>query len=233
MTPSPHKFLEGLEAFLINAEKQIIFHGAGIPNLRTFRPAVNETFGRGLYLSSDRERAESYAVFRTGTKYGGECDPEDIPKGGFQATCYVFEATGHYLDLRTNEAMETLLPLWKTYLTENREQILEDAQNNYLPANNDWKKLMASGFASELSEVLTRQGKINRYAFMEPQSYLNNVFSQFLERAGYDGLIAIEGNEKDGKYETKKGDSWVVFDSNKLVFVEEYECKKDTITLSS
>jgi len=212
-----------IDNFVITPGKLLLFHGGAIPGIKNFRAALNETFGHGLYLTSDRERAESYALFRTQTEYGGECDPEDIPAEGFQATCYVFEASGRYFDLRTDEAMEALLPLWRAYLQDNQAHILQDARNYFGSNHVNLRELMVSGVASDITRVLGWKGEAKRYAFMEPQSYLNVIFSQFLQQEGYGGLVAIEGNDRTGTLETKKGDSWVVFDPTRARLIEEYE----------
>src|SRR3989338_2461767 len=141
-----------LEKFLFRAEKQPLFHGGGIPGVRQFRPALNETFGRGLYLTSDRERADSYALFRTQTEYGGECDVEDIPTEGFQPTCYAFEADGtRLLDLRTEEAMKAVLPFWRKYLESNKKEIVESSRRYFKPA---LVEVMVSCVLADIDRVL-------------------------------------------------------------------------------
>ncbi len=211
-----------LEQFLLRAEKQLLFHGGGIPGVRQFRPALNETFGRGLYLTSDRERAHSYALFRTQTEYGGECDVEDIPPEGFQPTCYAFETDEtHFLDLRTEEAMKAVLPFWRKYLVDNRGEILESSRRYFKPA---LVEVMVSCVLADMDRVLRwKFERITRYAFLEPQSYLNEILSTYLQSNGFDGIIAIEGNDRTGTKETKKGDSWVVFDPMRARLVEEYK----------
>ncbi|MEK6868496.1 MAG: hypothetical protein AABX98_06760, partial [Nanoarchaeota archaeon] len=108
------------------------------------------------------------------------------------------------------------------YLRTNSNHIIEAARKYYAPDNEMLREVLVSTVVSELSRVLGWKGKTNRYAFMEPQCYLNAVFTQFLQRDGYDGLTAVEGNDRTGALETKKGDSWVVFDPIKVRLVEEY-----------
>lgn len=211
-----------LDDLLLVTKRQLLFHGRGIPGRRVFRPALNETFGTGLYLTSDRERAESYATFRTETEYHGEFDLKDIPTGGFQATCYVFEADGlRFLDLRTKEGMKIALPFWREYIAGNRAQIAESAQRYFNQEYRDW---MLSCLHHDIDRILQwdETRPMNRYAFLEPQSYLNTALTAYLQSNEFDGLVAIEGSDRDGKLETKKGDSWVVFDPIKLRFVKEY-----------
>ncbi len=216
-----------LDQFLLVTERQLLFHGGAIPGIRTFRPAVNETFGHGLYLTSNRKRAESYATFRTKTEYDGSFDLKDIPLGGFQATCYVFETDRHsFLDLRKEEAMKAAIPFWREYIAENREVITERARRCL---NTKYRNIMATPLCDITDDIKYILQWDARYfesmaVFPKSQSYLNKVFSEWLQSNRYDGVIAFEGNDrcKHDKLKTRGGNSWVVFDPTTLRFVEEY-----------
>ena len=220
-----------LDRFVLTIENQLLFHGSGIPNIKVFRPALDKTFGEGLYLTSDRDRAESYGIFRTVTEYGGEFEPaSDTPvPQTFEATCYKFEVNGRYLDLRTEKAMKAILPLWQEYLRDDKDNILTKykIEVEKMDIHDDWKELLVKGMDEQIEKIINNKSeKINRNSFLEPNSYLNTIFTEYLQSQGFDGLVAIEGTDKQGDLTTLPGNSWVVFEPTQARLVKEYKVEQ-------
>ncbi len=232
---------------LTDKEHIPLFHGSAIPGITDFKHSQRFTFGKGFYLTNERDKAEGYAKLRFETRYDGEIDPaiyglDSLPE--FAPIVYEFNAENMVLaELITPENMLALLPLWAEYLRVNREELIKqgsddrvallkrihgDRYQSYI-GSVDLQMAGLSSFISNVGRIYSdiasgkSDYKPSRYTFagINGDGFENNILTEFLEKLGFHGLIGREGGDGNiGKHYT-----FVIFnpeDKTRLVPKNQY-----------
>lgn len=178
-----------------------LYHGSATPGIKQFEVAEETTLGRGVYFTSQRDKAEGYAKKRAGG------DKVDTP------ILYEASISGLNLaDLRTPENMDIVMP--------GLVGVLEEAKGRKMQgvAEISWPALM-----QDLIEEIER--KAYRIGLKIVTRGAGRLFSDYLKDHGFDGLIAEEGGEhgwfKGERIDIGNHDTYVIFEPGNVQVVRE------------
>ncbi len=181
--PSEESIEDG-KAVLIR--EKTLYHGTGIEDIEQFQPAEETTIGEGVYLTSQRESAEGYAQGRARARGGNPV----VYEGKIENL--------KLLDLRNDATVEEILDGFLPILEEKRKQEgIPWFEENVLDA--------------AIADIKAHKVKAGQLGIVARS--LGMTFTKYVQDLGYDGIIAMEGGEKDfvGTH-----DSYLIFDPEKI-----------------
>lgn len=191
--------------------EKTLFHGSTNPKTERFMTAEEaaasditdgETVGRGLYLTSSEDAANTYARRRVRNATN---------KDGLEATLYEAKLDNlKLLDLRSQENIAEFAEKYRRHLVG----ILTGAgsQETDLWVTNS---IIAALQEIEKGATLKNIHSLTGYA-------MSGVFTNFVEQIGYDGVVTLEGGEGDASDESGfigNHDTYVLFDPTKVAIV--------------
>jgi hypothetical protein len=158
---------DGLGVILINKK---LFHGSGTANIKQFNTAEEVTIGRGVYLTSERVKAEGYGKQRI------------LYKKELQPVVYeVIIENAKLADLRKKENVIKIMTGFKPILMKIASRCGDEIlYNMYYEAVDAIEKNNIHG--GNLKKITWNCGK---------------EFTDYLISLGYDGLVSFEGGEGD------------------------------------
>jgi hypothetical protein len=167
-------------------KKKTLYHGSPVAQIQKLNPAEETTVGEGVYFTSDRKAAEGYARVRSMNKQ--------------EAVATVYKADIENLkfaDLTKEENLKKVLEGFLPVLVQERDKEGVDYLSRKVINNAVEAIVMGKVSVGNLRSVAFGCGW---------------EFTSYLKSLGYDGLITLEGGERDiGSHDT-----YLVFDSEKL-----------------
>lgn len=184
-------------------KKRTLFHGTTIKGIKDFLKAEETTVGEGVYLTSQAKDAVGYAYRRKANRSNRENRQRVKP--------VVYEVSVENLrlaDLRKDKNVKILL--------RGLLPILEEKSKS-----KDIKYYRQNALVEAYGLIFS--GKIGRGNVSEAIAPIGQVFTDYMQSLGYDGLITYEGGE--GK-EVGNHDTYLIFDPEKVKVGREQEIKE-------
>lgn len=175
----------------VEVEKKHLFIGKSELGLVEVPEAYETTVGDGVYLTSQQEAAEGYALRRS--------------KGGGVPTIYKAEIQNlSLLDLTSQEAQEKFTSYWKEQLLKLREELV----------HKEWSAKEAA-----VDQALLNINTNSIRGLRDITFSFGDLVRETLKREGFDGLIIEEGGE--GRGEIGNHDSYVIFNPQDVRIIKE------------
>ncbi len=175
----------------ILVKKKIIYHGSGTRGISKFNKAVDDTVGSGIYFTSEYEKAMGYAQVRSSRE-------KDISPVVYEASIENIKLC----DLRKTENIKKILPGFRKILLEHSAQ-----------SNSPWWVVAASNQSIEAIDLK----KITAGRLKDVAGPHGDLFTQYIQSLGYDGVITFEG----GEGQIGDHDTYLIFDPDKIKIVQE------------
>lgn len=172
--------------------KKIIYHGSDVQGISRFTKAIDATVGNGIYFTSEADKAEGYAQIRSSGK-------KDVSPVVYEASIENVKL----LDLRNTENIQKILPGFKKLLMEQT-------------AREDTTWWVAGAINTSIEAI--DAGKITTGRLKEVVGSHGELFTQYVQSLGYDGVIALEG----GEGEIGNHDTYLIFDPDKINIIQEH-----------
>lgn len=219
---------EKVELPQIKVERIKLYHGSSRSNLKALLPGEEYTIGHGIYLTSDKYTAKSYALVRSREGHRKTLEKgrleEHVVKTEETPEPVVYEADLRNLklvDIRSFEKMKQVMAGFQKYLVELLEREGEGMRWNVRTIREQAvAKIDILEGQSPRYNLMSRVGKPENIA---PRDILFNVgedFSDYCENLGYDGIIGMEGGETTKEVKFTSHDSYVIFDPKKVKITE-------------
>lgn len=189
---------ESMKFPTLEVERMHLFIGKTESGLGELPEAYETTVGDGVYLTSQREAAEGYAIRRSN---GG-----DVP------TVYEAEIQNlSLLDLTTYKTQEIFADYFKEQLLKWREQELPKKEYINEPQRNR---------LSLIVDQVVERIKGKSFGGMRDLTFtFGFLVRDLLTREGFDGLKIEEGGE--GRGEIGNHDSYVIFNPQQVKIIKE------------
>jgi hypothetical protein len=191
-------------------KNRILFHGSYNSDTSEFVTSEEAddkeitdgtTVGKGLYLTSSERSASGYARRRA----------KHTMVEGLSPTLYEVKVDNmKLLDLRTTEHIVVFSEKYRTYLLDE----LKDADSKY---NGFIRIAIKKSIADALEEIF--KGVSLKSMHILAGYAMADIFTDFVKKEGYEGIITIEGGEgmeDEGQTFTDQHDTYVVFDPTKV-----------------
>jgi hypothetical protein len=178
----------------ILVKNKTLYHGSGISGIKSFNKAEEHTVGSGVYLTSEAKDAIGYAYRRSRREK--------------EASPVIYECSVRnvkLLDLRKDENVKKILDGFK--------QILIDELKKP-----DLKWYVRESFQRALDAI--NSGKVGSGNLREVTFSMGQMFSDYCQSLGYDGLIIFEGGERN---DIGIHDTYLIFDPEKVKIIQEHK----------
>lgn len=180
--------------------KMNLYHGSPNSGITLFQEGDQQTIGRGIYLTDQRDSASGYAKNRSNKEREGvvyEVEISDV----------------EIADLRTEEAQRSFAKLFRDCLIDWRENVLPKLQGP------------SEGVLQIIREQRQKQvegllHKIDSNSFKQLRELTLNwadLTAGVLEKVGFNGLVSIEGEPPKVDFH----DSYVIFQPENTMIVSE------------
>lgn len=174
-----------------------LFHGTPSSSITAFKKGIEDTLGTGIYFTSERKKAEGYAVKRT-------CS-DGVP--------FVYEARAPYakfLDLRDAQTLAFVLEGYVGFANKWLEK--KYPEEEITNANIRFSRNMLARKIKRITERI-KEGKCSVGNIRTVSYEIPYLWTEYIQSLGYEGLIGLEGGEDNiGNH-----DSWLVFDPEKTL----------------
>lgn len=217
----------------VQIEKIRLFHGSVMEGIKIILPAKDETIGHGTYFTSQRYAAEIYALNRSSglnLEYKTDSNEERLrkhivtPVGPQIPVVYEVEVENLKLaDIRTQENFKSVMKGYRDYLIDYRKKFLksnltwdENIENDHIDQAIGTIDVLEGNASEFVGLSKYKHLSFEKIAPKDILQYTGRTFTEYLMKKKYDGILAIEGGER----ESGQHDSYVIFDPEKIKIIE-------------
>ncbi len=228
----------------VHVDHATLYHGSATGGIKVLLKALDSTVGQGTYFTSERDKAEYYALIRSDRGQALEYDKDAakdlrqhivLHNGKRIPVVYEVEVENmDFVDIRddvNNEKLRKVAKGFREYLVNELEKEKKSGKLTWWwegtvkaaigtidileGTDSEYRQFSKFGRGRVKTEIITPKDVLHG---------VGNLFSNYLKGLSFDGILAIEGGEGQGNH-----DSYVIFDSDKIKIVETVKITKTVI----